>query len=304
MRVRAGRELAVLALGVAALFSRAAEAPRTEPAMVAKELRGGVYVLSGRGGNIAMLASEQGTLLVDDQYKERTELIRKAVAELTPQPIRWVINTHWHFDHTGGNENLGAAGVTLIAHENARRYLITGARLTVMKIDQPPTTPAGLPSVTFAQGVTLHRGDETIEVVHPGTPAHTEGDAFVFFRKANVAHLGDVFVRYGLPFIDTEHGGSLAGVVRACELVLARIDDETWVIPGHGAVARKADLAAYTDKLRTAHARLADLLKAGKTTEQILAADPLNGIDLAEGGAINRKVFVLLALDGMVREKK
>src|SRR6185295_13735831 len=139
-----------------------------------------------------------------------------AIAQITPQPVRLVINTHFHFDHTGGNENFGAAGAKFLAQENARKRMVTGERIEVFKMDQPPTAAVGLPATTFKSSVTLYRGGETIEIVHPGFGAHTDGDSIIFFQKANVVHTGDIFVRYGLPFIDTVHGGSLDGTVRAC----------------------------------------------------------------------------------------
>jgi cyclase len=292
--------LLAIALTTAAFAASTPAVAPPEPAVMTQELRGGVFMLTGRGGNIALFASEGGALLVDDQYKERTAMIVDAVKKLTPEPIRWVVNTHWHFDHTGGNENLGAQGVTFIAHDNVRRHLISGEHIEVFKMDQPPTKPIGLPAITFARNLTLHRGDETIEVMYAGVPAHTDGDSFVYFRQANVLHTGDVFVRYGWPFIDTPHGGSLDGTVRACEWLLSRpeLTDDTLIIPGHGALARKADLALYTANLRTARDRIVALRQAGKKDEEIVAADPLAGIDLKET-SIKKDVFVLLALEGM-----
>jgi cyclase len=169
-------------------------------------------------------------------------------------------------------------------------------------MDQPPMAAIGLPVITFARELTVHRGAETMEVIHPGVPAHTDGDAFVFFHQANVVATGDVFVRYGWPFLDTPHGGSLDGTIRACEFLLERINDDTLLIPGHGALSRKPDLVAYTANLRTARDRIAALLATGQTDTQIADADPLKGIDFKET-SISRQVFVMLALESMRRER-
>lgn len=287
-----------------ALAAAAAQTPAPpEPAVIPTELRGGVYLLAGRGGNIALFAGSDGALLVDDQFKERSAMIKEAVGKLTPQPIKWIVNTHFHFDHTEGNENFGAQGVTLISQENTRKRLVTGGRIETFKIDQPATKPVGLPSITFAQSLTLHHGEETIDVVYPGSPAHTDGDAFVFFRKANVVHTGDVFIRPGWPFLDTGNGGSLEGLIRDCEYLLTQINDDTLVIPGHGALAHKSDVVTYVQNLRTARDRFAAALKAGKKPSEIAMSDPLKGLDVKEGN-IAKDVFILLALESMTRDAK
>jgi cyclase len=296
--------LVALTLSAAHGFAAAPPAPAVEPAFVTTPLHGGVYLLVGRGGNVAVFPNADGTLMIDDQYAPRSKLLQDAVAQITPQPVRLIINTHFHFDHTGGNENFGAAGAKFIAQEKARQRMETGERIEVFKVDQAPIKPVGLPDTTFRTAVTLYRGDETIEVVHPGFGAHTDGDAIVFFHKANVVHMGDIFVTHGgWPFLDTVHGGSVEGTARACEWVLTRINDDTQVIPGHGPLGKKSDVVAYAAKLRTAHDAIAKLKAAGKSVDEIVAADPLKGIDFKEGSA-TKEIFIRLALEGMERDRK
>lgn len=275
-----------------------------EPAIVTTPLHGGVFLLVGRGGNIAVFPSADGTVMVDDQYAPRSKLIQEAVAQITPQAVQLVINTHFHFDHTGGNDPLGAAGVKFLAQDNVRKRLVTGERFPVFNnLEQPPTSAAGLPSTTFARQVTLHRGRETIDIVHPGYGAHTDGDAIVFFRQANVVHTGDIFVRYGLPFIDTMHGGSLEGMIAACEYIHGQVRDDTQIIPGHGAVATRADLAKYIADLKKARDGLEQARLAHPGVDAIVAADPLKGVDLKEAN-LPVEVWIRLALEGRANAPK
>jgi cyclase len=178
--------------------------------------------------------------------------------------------------------------------------MVTGERIELFKMDQPPTKPIGLPATTFATAATLYRGNEVIEIVHPPLGAHTDGDSVIFFTKANVVHTGDIFVRYGWPFLDTVHGGSVDGTIAACEMILGRINDDTQVIPGHGALAKKSDLAEYTRQLRTARDAIAKLHGAGKSVDEIIAADPLKDVALKEGN-VTKEIFIRLTLEGMAK---
>ena len=247
-----------------------------------EQLAGDVWVLHGAGGNIGLCAGPDGVLLVDDQYAPLSAKILAAVKQASDQPLRWVVNTHWHGDHTGGNENMVAAGATLIAHDRVRQRMIEGQdnKLFGRKVD--PAPPRALPLVTFNDTTTLHVNGEEVVVFHVA-PAHTDGDAIVWFPKANVVHMGDTFFSTFYPIVDLESGGSIDGMIAASERVLARIGPDTKVIPGHGPVSDKAGLQRYHDMLVGVRAAVAKLVRSKKTLEQTTAAKPTAPWDEAWG---------------------
>ncbi|HPF28127.1 MAG TPA: MBL fold metallo-hydrolase [Steroidobacteraceae bacterium] len=242
----------------------------------------GVYMLIGDGGNIGVTIGQDGVAIIDDQYDRMSEKIRAAIGKLTGQPVSFVINTHWHGDHTGGNEAFGRTGSVIVAHDNVRRRMSVES-VNAFTGDTNAAAPReALPIVTFDQAVTLHYNDDELEVVHVAN-AHTDGDAVIHFRQANVVHMGDVFFNGFYPFIDNNSGGTLAGMVAAADTVLARIDDRTRVIPGHGPLANKQDLQAYRDMLATVHERVSKLVAAGKSQDEVLAAKPTADFDARWG---------------------
>jgi len=243
----------------------------------------GVYMLAGRGGNIGLSVGQDGAFLIDDQYAPLTDKILAAIAAVTDKPVRFLVNTHWHGDHTGGNENIGKGGTIIVAHDNVRKRLAKGQYMKVFNANIPPAPPQALPVITFADGVTFHWNNETLEVVHSKS-AHTDGDAVVYFKSANVVHVGDLFFNGIYPFIDAGSGGSLEGVITGVDDVLGRIDDNTKVIPGHGPLGNKADLKAYRDMLATVHGRMTELIKKGKNMDEIVAAKPTADYDAKWGG--------------------
>jgi len=243
----------------------------------------GVYMLVGSGGNIGLSVGPDGAFLIDDQYAPLTDKILKAISAVTDKPVRFLVNTHWHFDHTGGNENIGKAGSIIVAHDNVRKRLAKGQFMKVFNANIPPSPPEALPVITFADSVTFHWNDETLEVVH-ARAAHTDGDAVIYFKNTNVVHVGDLFFNGLYPFIDAESGGSMAGVIAGVDEVLDRIDENTKVIPGHGPLGNKADLKAYRDMLAAVHARMTKLIKAGKNIDEIVAAKPTADYDAKWGG--------------------
>ncbi len=263
---------------LAAIFLMAAAAPpRTpppvDPAKVTIEttkLGPGVAVLFGQGGNIGVSYGPDGTALIDDQFAPLTPKIIAAAAALDQRPVRFVINTHWHFDHTGGNENLGKVGAVIVAHDNVRTRMSSDQFMKALNMAFPPSPKEALPLVTFTTGVSFHLNGDTLKVVHV-VPAHTDGDAMVKWEKANVLHTGDVFNRAAAPFADRSSGGSVAGMIAAMETAIALADDNTKVIPGHGPMSTRADMLAYRDALKAFLARVATEHKAGKTLEQVLA---------------------------------
>src|SRR5687767_2953108 len=207
----------------------------------AQQLRGGVYMLTGSGGNIGLSVGDDGAFLVDDQYAPLSTKIIAAVAGVTSKPIKFVVNTHWHGDHTGGNENLGRTGALLVAHDNVRKRMSVEQFNAVFNRTTPASPPSALPVVTFSDSVSFHvNGDDLVAFHIP--PAHTDGDVIIHFTKADVIHMGDTFFATGYPYIDVSSGGNVQGVIGAADRVLAMCGPQTIVIPGHGAAADCAKL--------------------------------------------------------------
>ena len=260
--------------------------------ITSEDLGNGIHVLFGQGGNIGVSAGPDGTLLVDDQYAPLTDKILAAVSDITDQPVRFVVNTHWHGDHTGGNENLGKAGAVVVAHENVRRRMNPEEfQNLVGRSDQ--AAPEALPVVTFDDGVTLNWNGLRIEADHQ-PHAHTDGDSVIYFEGANVVHMGDLFFHGSFPFVDLNSGGSIDGVIAAAESVAARTDENTQIIPGHGQVTDRATLMAYAEALRGARGRIADRIAAGQSEEVVVAdyADIIAGLGTTIGWAPDTTGFV------------
>ena len=229
------------------------------------------YMMMGAGGNLGLSVGEDATFLIDDQFAPLTPKIRAAIAAVTDKPVKFVLNTHWHFDHTGGNENLGGSGAVIVAHENVRRRMSTEQFIEFMKMPVPASPHAALPVITFAEGLTFHLNGEEMRVMHVPR-AHTDGDAIVHFVKSDVIHMGDVFFNGMYPFIDTSSGGTIDGMVHGCDMALAIAGDSTKVIPGHGPLGTKADLQAYRDMLATISQRVKKLLAEGRKPDEIAKA--------------------------------
>ena len=213
----------------------------------AENLAPGVSVLFGAGGNIGVSHGEDGTVLIDDQYAPLTPKIQAAVAGLGASPVKFLVNTHWHGDHSGGNENFGKAGAVIMAHDNVRVRMASDQNTPFGEVKASPKV--ALPVITYAEGLKLHLNGEEVRVISV-PPAHTDGDSIVHWTKSNVIHMGDLFFhKMSFPFVDRSSGGDVRGVIAAADKVLAMADDNTKIIPGHGAVASKADLVAYRDML-------------------------------------------------------
>ncbi len=237
----------------------------------------GVYMLVGAGGNIGVSAGEDGVFLIDDQYAPLTEKVKRAIAAISSKPIRFVLNTHWHWDHTGGNENLGQAGVLIVAHDNVRVRMSVEQFVKAFNRTVPPSPEAALPVVTFSDSVTFHLNGDEIHAFHVA-PAHTDTDSVVHFRNSNVVHMGDLFNR-GYPFIDLSTGGSLDGMIEASDGVLKMINSNTRVIPGHGPLGDRQTLKEFHRMLVTVRDRVKGMMDSGETVEQIVQAKPTAEFD-------------------------
>jgi len=239
---------------------------------------GGISMLEGQGGNLGVSVGEDGVFLIDDQYAPLTDKILAAIKGLSDRPIRFVLNTHWHGDHTGGNENLGKAGTLIVAHDNVRVRMSTEQFIKAFNSTVPKSPKDALPVVTFNDTVTFHLNGEEIHAFHV-PPAHTDGDSVVHFRNADVVHTGDLFFNGLYPFIDVSSGGSVDGVIAAVEKILAMTGEGTKLIPGHGPLGTRADLIAYRDMLQSIRASVAALVAAGKNLEEVKAAGPTAAFD-------------------------
>ncbi len=239
------------------------------------KVAGTVYMLQGAGGNIGASVGADGIVIVDDQYAPLADKIQAALKGITDKPVRFVINTHWHGDHTGGNAYFSKQG-TIVAQENVRERLKNGGK--VLGNDVKPAANEVLPIITFNDRASVHLNGEDIRAIH-FPHGHTDGDSVIFFTQSNVVHMGDDFVTYGFPFIDLESGGSVRGMIAACEKVLATVAPDVKVIPGHGGLSTVADLKPFLAMLKDATARVENGIKQGKTADQLKQEKILAGYE-------------------------
>jgi len=299
MRKTVRVEMILALTAMAMLGNRAASAQQPDFSKVqikVSKVSGNIYMLEGAGGNIAASVGEDGIVIVDDQYAPLAEKIQAALKDLgvTTKPVRFVINTHYHGDHTGGNELFNNAGSTLIAHENVRKRLETGGTAGnggSLKMEQKPASKNALPIITFEHDVTVHLNGEDIRALHFPS-GHTDGDSIIFFPKNNVVHMGDDFVRYGFPFIDVASGGSVQGMIAATEKVAAELPADVKVIPGHGALSNMDDVKAFTKMLKETSAVVEKALDNHKTLEQMKQEKILGPWEKFSGAFINSDAFI------------
>ncbi len=249
----------------------------------AEKLGDGLFLLFGTGGNVAVSIGEQGTLLVDDQFPQMMPKLKSAIENLGGGAVDFVVNTHWHFDHADGNLTLGPEGAWIVAHEESQKRmgLDQVINLVSLKYGQPAYPKQAQPVISFADRLQFHFNGQDIELRYFG-PAHTTGDTAVFFKQANAVHLGGVFTAE-YPFIDVDNGGDLDGVIHFCEAVLAATDENTKLIPGHGALKDRAALTAYVDMLRDVRGKIAEQVVAGASLEAVIASQPTAEFDAAYG---------------------
>jgi len=258
------------------------------------KVSGNIYMLEGAGGNIAASVGEDGIVIVDDQYAPLAEKIQVALKGITDQPVRFIINTHYHGDHTGGNEPFANKGSTVIAQDNVRKRLESGGTAGnggSLKLEQKAAPKAALPVITFEHDVTVHLNGEDIRALHFPS-GHTDGDSIIFFPKNNVVHMGDDFVRYGFPFIDVASGGSVQGMISAMEKAMALLPADVKVIPGHGALSNLDDVRAFVKMLKETSAVVQKGINEKKTVEQMKQAKILSPWEKFSGSFINSDAFI------------
>ena len=240
------------------------------------------YMMTGEGGNLGLSIGDDAVFVIDDQFAPLTPKIKAAIAKLTKKPVKFVLNTHWHFDHVGGNENMGKAGALIVAHENVRKRMSVEGFIKFFGVKTKAEPKAALPVITFTRDISFHLNGDEVYVYHVAN-AHTDGDAVVHFRNSNVIHMGDTFFNKLYPFIDTSSGGKVDGMLKAADQALELANDSTMIIPGHGPLGNKADLKAYREMLASVSEKIKALIKEGKTLEQILAAKPTAEFDTVWG---------------------
>ena len=293
--------LGVFLLGIA---QPALAQDSTEVKIVDTDLGNGIHMLTGRGGNLGVSVGKDGVFLIDSQFARLTDKIKAAIAQLSPAPVRFVVNTHWHGDHVGGNENFGTSGAIIVAQDNVRLRMSTIQFNTVFNDTTPPSPEDALPIVTFAEAVTFHFNGEDMWVFHVPN-AHTDGDVVIQFKNANVVHTGDVLFNGFYPFIDISSGGSVKGTIAAADRILSAIDENTKLIPGHGPLANKKDLQAYRDMLADVSGKVDAMLKKGKSADQIKAAKPTAAYDGKWGkGFMKADMFVDIMVKDLSRKAK
>ncbi len=271
--------------------------------ITAEKINDKLFMLQGAGGNIVISMGDDGVLMIDDQFAPLSEKIMTKVKELSGGEVEFLINTHWHGDHTGGNENFGKAGATIIAHENVRKRMARGLTKIESGRDLPPAPSVALPLITFTDDMKVHFNGDDLHLFHFHT-GHTDGDGIIYFSGQNVIHMGDTFFKDRYPFIDLKSGGSVDGLLKTIDQVLFMVDDDTVIVPGHGSLANKADLMRYKEVISELSEKVTMMKKEGKTEEEIVAAGISAKYDDTWGsGFINPTKFINFLYNGIMGDK-
>lgn len=262
-----------------------------------------IYMLKGSGGNIGLLTGNDGLMMIDDQFAPLSNKITETIRLISQTSIRFLVNTHIHGDHTGGNDNFSKQGVTLVAHDQVRERMKKEQVNKRLNRTTPPREKDALPTVTFSDKLNFHLNEEEIELIHLDR-GHTDGDVAVYFKKANVIHTGDAFVRYGYPYIDVSSGGSIKGFVSSLDRLLIMMNDQTKVIPGHGELAAKNDVKILRDQIVDILDQVAKALKKGKKIEEISSLGITDKYDAQLGkGFLKGKDFVVIVAESLSEGK-
>ncbi len=282
--------LLILLLAITIATNLMSQNDFSDVTITTEQVTDNIYMLQGAGGNIAILTGEDGTLMVDDQFAPLSEKIMAAIKDISDNSVHYLLNTHWHGDHTGGNENFANAGATIIAHDNVRKRLST-ENVRPFGRTTPASPEAAWPQLTFNDEMHIHYNNENIHLIHNHN-AHTDGDAFVYFSDSNVLHMGDCFFKDRFPFIDRDMGGSPDGYIKAVSQAILITDTDTKIIPGHGALASKEDLLNYYNMLITMRDRVKKSINDGQSMEEALAANLTEGYESWGTGFINDEAIV------------
>ena len=262
-----------------------------------------LYTISGHGGNTGVFVGKDGLLIIDTKDGSVNNEIKTQLSEISNKPVRYVINTHWHYDHIGGNESMGNAGAIIVAHENVYKLMNKEQYLEFFDRKVPSAPKSALPIITFTKDLTFHIDDEEIYVFHL-TPGHTDGDAVIYFRKSNVIHMGDLYFNGFYPYIGISSGGSINYMINVIEQILPMINNKTRVIPGHGPLSNKDNLEEYLDMLNQIRNKIVQQIKSGKTLEEIIESKPTQRFDEEWGdGFLTPNKFVELVYKDLVRNQ-
>jgi glyoxylase-like metal-dependent hydrolase (beta-lactamase superfamily II) len=256
-------------------------------------------MFSGDGGNITAIVDDGSTLLIDSGLDSRAAEVSDAIFKATMRPITRLVNTHWHFDHTGGNVFFGSAGVTIIAQENVKKRLSSVQDVPFIGLRDGHYPPQALPTLTYSSSMTLNQGTQQLTLVNYGS-AHTDGDTVTYISPANVVVVGDIFSNHFYPIIDLASGGSIDGMIQSLDRILAQTDAQTKIVPGHGPVATRADLQEYRDMLAQVRQRIKVLITSGKTIDEAVAAAPTKDFDAKWGGGyVRADVFTKMVFSSL-----
>jgi cyclase len=259
----------------------------------------GLYIFSGDGGNVTAIVDDGNTLLIDSGLASRISELNDAIFRTTTRPVTRLVNTHWHFDHTGGNTYFGASGVTIIAQENVKKELSSVEDVPFVGLRDGHYPPQALPGLSYQSSLTLHQGSRRLALENYGA-AHTDGDTVIYISPANVAVVGDIFSNHFYPIIDLSSGGSIDGMIHSLDQILAQTDEQTKIVPGHGPVATRANLQNYRDMLVQVRQRVKDLIAAGKTMDEVVAAMPTKDFDARwASGYVTPEVFTRMVFSSL-----
>ncbi len=250
-----------------------------------------IYLLEGAGGNVGIYAAKDGIVMIDNQFAQLSDKLKSAISNISDQQIKYLINTHWHGDHTGGNENFNTEHTTIVAHENVKKRLSTDQFTKAFNRSTPAKPMIYWPEITYDKNLKLHFENEDVRIIHVDH-AHTDGDSFVFFPSENVLHMGDCFFNQRFPYIDLSAGGSIKGIIKAANTALMIADDDTTIIPGHGVVASKSDLMEYRDVLVMMLNQVEDAMRKGMSLNDLKVAGFDKGYESWGSGFIKTDAFI------------
>ena len=295
------RRITIAVLAAAATPVVWAQNDFSEVEIQATEVAPGIHMLVGAGGNLGLSVGEDGAFLIDDQFAPLSGKIMAAIAELTDAPVEFLANTHWHGDHTGGNEAFGNAGAVIVAHDNVRVRMSTEQMREIFDQTMPPSPDAALPIVTFNDELTLHWNGQTIHAFHSG-PGHTDGDVVLHFQEAGIFHMGDNFFNGFYPFVDVDSNGDINGMIATGYRVLAMSNVGSRIIPGHGPLATPDDLRDWLQVLRSTREGIQELIDQGMSEDEVVAANPTAEYDETHGGGfMNPENYTRLVYQSLTR---